>query len=109
MGRDRHHQQRVAVGRGLGRHVGADAAAGARPVLDNDLLAQRLAELLGGHARQDVGRLAGRGRDDDAQRLGRPSLWARDGEGKCERRGEDRCDESFIVSSRVERAHPERS
>ena len=40
--------ERVAVGRGLGDLAGGDAAAGAAAVLDHDLLAERLAHLLGG-------------------------------------------------------------
>ena len=40
--RARHHQQRVAVGRGVGDQGGADGGAGARPVLDDESLVQRL-------------------------------------------------------------------
>jgi len=36
---DRHHEESAAVGWRLGRHVGADHAAGAGPVVDHDGLA----------------------------------------------------------------------
>jgi hypothetical protein len=71
---DRHHQERVAVGRRFGCDVRADAAARARPVLGDHLLAERLGELVGHDARQNVGRLAGREGHDDADRLGGPLL-----------------------------------
>ena len=69
---DRSHQQRVAVGRRLGDEVGAEVAAGAGLVLDDEGLAERLAELRREGAREDVGRPAGRERHDDADRLVRP-------------------------------------
>ena len=56
---DRSHQQRVAVGRRLGDEVGAEVAAGAGLVLDDEGLAEGLAELGRERARQDVGRAAG--------------------------------------------------
>jgi len=51
--------ERIAVRCGLGGRVDADIAAGARAVLDHDLLAEAGAELLGDDARNDVGAAAG--------------------------------------------------
>jgi len=48
------HQHRVAVGCGLRDDVGADIAAGARPVVDDDLLSGRLGEMLARDTRHDV-------------------------------------------------------
>jgi len=50
---------RVAVGRGLGDRIGADIAARAGPVLDHDLLAEPVAQLLRQDARNDVCAAAG--------------------------------------------------
>ena len=47
----RGHQQRVAIGRGLGDDVGADIAAGAGAILDDHRLAQRLGNSIGDDAR----------------------------------------------------------
>ena len=66
----RTHQDRVAVGRGLGDEVGADVAARARPVVDHDLLREALGELLRDDASDDVGAAARREGDDEADRLG---------------------------------------
>ena len=68
VGRHRAHDQRVAVGRRLGHQVGADVAARAGTVLDDDRLAQRAAHLLGQHAGHGVERAAGRVRHHEAQR-----------------------------------------
>ena len=46
VGADGAHQQRVAVGCALGDELAADVAAGARAVVDDDLLAPRLRQLL---------------------------------------------------------------
>ena len=46
-----------------------DDAVGARLVLDDDVDAKNIAQLLGGGAQGDVGRTAGRERIDDADRL----------------------------------------
>src|SRR5262249_13076413 len=63
--------------------LGTDLAVGARPVVDHDLLAECLAELLAEGARHDVGDAAGRIGNHDADRLGRIRLsrgaWERDG------------------------------
>ena len=61
--------QRVAVGRRLGERVHADIAAGAALVLDDPLLAGEFGHLGAEHARQRVGRAAGRERVDVADGL----------------------------------------
>ena len=70
--------ERVAVGRGLGDQFGADIVAGAGLVLDDELLAELLAQPISDNARDDVGRSAGRIADDDAHRVvgiaGRPRV-----------------------------------
>ena len=66
VGRDRRDQQRVAVRRGLRDLVGADIAARADLVLDEELLAEQFRELGGEDAPDDVGRPAGRERHHDA-------------------------------------------
>ena len=43
----RHRQQRIAVGRRLDGGLGADIAAGARPVVDDELLAEPLRQRVG--------------------------------------------------------------
>jgi hypothetical protein len=63
------HQQGVAIGRGLGDGVGADysrRAAGA--ILDDEVLAHRLVELLHQDARNAIDRSAGRKRHHDGNR-----------------------------------------
>ena len=64
--------QRVAVRRRAGDRLGADQAAAAGAVLDEELLAEGLAELVGEHAAEQVVGAAGRIGDDDAHRLVRP-------------------------------------
>ena len=68
------HQQRVAVGIGLGDHVGADIAVGAGAVVDDDLLAECFAEFLADGARQRVGRTAGSVGHDQPDRFVRIGL-----------------------------------
>ena len=63
-------QQRVAVGRRLRGLVDADRAAGAADILDDELLAERLAHRWHEHAGQRVGRTAGRERHDHGDGLG---------------------------------------
>ena len=67
-GRARRHHQRVAVRRRLGDRARRDDAAGARPVLDHEGLAEPLLELLPEHAGEDVGAAAGRERNHDGDR-----------------------------------------
>ena len=57
-------QQRVAVGLGLGDAAGAERAAGAADILDDDLLAEVLAHRFGDEAGHRIGRAAGRERHD---------------------------------------------
>ncbi len=71
--RDRDEDQRVAVGRGLRRHLGADEAARAADVLDDDGLVQAHRQLLGDRASDDVVAATGWERNDEADRLVRIS------------------------------------
>jgi hypothetical protein len=62
------HEQRVAVGRGLGHQGAAHRAAGTRAILHHDLLAQPLRQLLCQDAAERVGVAAGRLRHDQPDR-----------------------------------------
>ena len=72
--RQRGDDEIVAVGIGMGDEVDADHAAGAGAGLDIELLAERLGQLVGRHAGQNVGGAARRKRIDDAHRMARPIL-----------------------------------
>ena len=72
--RDHRHQERVAVGRRLGDERRADHRALAGLVVDDDVLAEPLAEIFGHHAGDDVGRAAGRVGHDELDGLARPGL-----------------------------------
>jgi hypothetical protein len=75
------HHQRVAVGGGVRHEVGADRAARTAAVVDDERLAERSCEPLAEHTPEDVGRPAGRPRDDEPDRLRRVWLgeaWGRD-------------------------------
>ena len=77
--RDGDDQQRVAVGRRLRHQFGADDAAGAGLVLDDELLAEPLAEAAQlDDARQDVVQPARRERHDHPHRLVRRVVLRRD-------------------------------
>ena len=52
-------EERIAVRRRTHDRLGGDIAAGARPVLDDELLAEPLRQPLTDQARDDVGRAAG--------------------------------------------------
>ena len=76
--KDRHHrrpapEQRVAIGRRTGHGLSRNGAVAADPILDHELLPERLAQALAGQARNDVDVAAGRERDDDPDRPLRPS------------------------------------
>ena len=62
------HEQRVAVRRRAGDAGRRDRAAGAGHVLDDELLAERAAHVVGVDAGDDVGRAARRERHDDGDR-----------------------------------------
>ena len=66
--------ERIAVGLGVGAARAADGAAGAADVLDDHPLTERAAHVVGGDARQHVGRAAGREHDDHGDRLRREGL-----------------------------------
>jgi hypothetical protein len=68
IGRDVADQKRVAVGLRLRRQLDGDIAGGTGAVVDDDLLAERPAHLWLDHARDDVGRSAGRERDQHPDR-----------------------------------------
>ena len=61
-------QQRVAIRGRLGDRLGADVAAGAGAVLNDELLAEAIRQPLPHQARLDVGGPAGGKADDDAHR-----------------------------------------
>ena len=82
--RARRHQEGVAVGRGARDALDADHVAGAGAVLDEELLLERLGEMLGHDARDDVGAAGGRGGHDDAHGAGGPGLRLRLGGERCE-------------------------
>ena len=63
-------EQRVAVGVGLGDDCGAERAAGADPVFEDESLAEVGSDMLENRARHDVGRAAGAEWNDDVDRLG---------------------------------------
>src|SRR5262249_14666077 len=77
-GRGRDHEKRIAVGGHLHDGLGGDIACGARPVLDDELLAEPLGEPLPHQAREDVGRAAGGEADDKPHRPRRIALRRRD-------------------------------
>ena len=72
--RRRAEQHGVAVGRGMGRGVVGDVAAGAALVLDDDLLAPHLRQAAGGDAGGGVGAAARREADDQPHHARRPRL-----------------------------------
>jgi hypothetical protein len=61
-------KQRVAVRRGANDRFGGDIAAGAGPVVDDELLAQPRRQPISHHAGDDVGRAAGGDLNDQAHR-----------------------------------------
>ena len=70
-------KQRVAVRLGLGDDLRAKGPTRARPVLDNHLLAERLAKLLGDWAGHRIHPTAGRQWDDQMNLPGRIVLRLR--------------------------------
>ena len=69
VGADRRHQQRLAVRRGLGDGVGAERAARPAAVVDQHGALQFVGQHLRQGPRDDVGRPAGRERNDQADLL----------------------------------------
>jgi hypothetical protein len=72
-------EERIAVRRRARDRLGGDVAAGAWPVLNNELLTEPLREPLSYQTRDDVTRTAGAIADEDAYRSRRIGLCARDG------------------------------
>jgi len=70
-------QQRIAVGGCVHDRLGGDVGAGARPVLDDELLAQSLRQRLCHQAGHDVSAAARRKSNDDPHRFCRIGLSAR--------------------------------
>jgi hypothetical protein len=66
--RDRHHEQRVAIRRGLGRRLRADYAARAAAVIDIHFGAELLGELVGNQPPHHVIAAAGREWNDQPDR-----------------------------------------
>jgi hypothetical protein len=83
VGRDK---DRVTVGLGLGDVFHADIAVGAGAVLDHHRLAQRAGQIVANHARCDIGRTAGRERNDEMDR----PVWPVGGRDTAERYSHDR-------------------
>src|SRR5262245_21943523 len=83
-------EKRIAIGRCLHDRLGTDIAAGTRPVLDDEWLAEPFGKPLTHQAREDVGRATGGKTDDDAHRPRRISLRTRDPRHRRER-GRTRC------------------
>ena len=67
----------MAIGLGARHRFGADQPAAAGSVLDEELLAERLAQALGEHPAQQVIGAAGRIGHHDPDRLARPLLRLR--------------------------------
>ena len=85
----RAHEQRVAVGCGARGHAGADRAAGAALVVDDELPAQVLGQHRGQRPREGIGAAAGREGHDQGHRLGRPgALCQRQRAGQGQRGGQ---------------------
>ena len=69
----RAHEERVAVGRGLGGDAGADGAAGAAAVVDDHLPAEVARQHRGERPRERVGAAAGGEGNDEGHRPVRPA------------------------------------
>src|SRR5215472_4566327 len=83
-------EERIAIRGRTHDRLRGDITAGARPVLDDELLAEPLREPLADQASDDVGAAAGGKADDDADRPRRIGL--RESEARCDRqRGSARC------------------
>ena len=102
----RNDQQRVTVRRRARDHLGSDIGGGARPVLDDECLAEPLLQPFRHQASEDVDRLPGGKADDDAHRPRWIGLRARDGRRRPAARQRPRPDArisrrgSFIVAFR---------
>ena len=95
--RVRGHQQRVAVGGCLHRGLGADQAARAASVLDDELLAEDLPELVAPRPSHNVGAAAGREWHDDLDRFIRPRRLRRGPARGAGRRRADRHRQEFTT------------
>jgi len=77
VGRERAHQNGVAIRLRLRNRFGADVAAGARTIVDDELLTHVFRQPLRKDAADDVGSTPRRERDDHPKRLGRVDLGER--------------------------------
>ena len=72
--RERRHEQGVSVGRGLGHDIGADRAAAAGPVADDDRLSPLVGKPLRDKARDGIGGTARHERNHQLDLLARIGL-----------------------------------
>jgi hypothetical protein len=93
-------QERVAVGVGCCHRLGADRAAPAAAIVDDDGLPERRRHAVGDEPRQHVGRPAGPGRHDHLDHLGRIGLRLRGSAGVEHRAQAQQADESDSRHSR---------
>jgi hypothetical protein len=84
--RSRSRSKGVTVGCRAHHHLGGDVAVGARPVVDDELLAEPFRQPKCCKTRENVRRNAGRIADDDAHRARRISVGAGDARQQRQRR-----------------------
>ena len=101
--RDGNDQQRVAVRSGFGGEIGADHAAGAAAIIDEDLLAEFFAELVGDDAPDHVVAAARRERNDQAN--GPCRIILRDSGGRKPHRRQQEPDRARSIRNLVWSAH----
>src|SRR6516225_11189932 len=95
-------QEGVAVGCAPRRLTGADVSAGTADILDVELPAEMLGQLLGSEPREHVGQAAGREWDDDSHRPCWISLRPRD----ARQRGSTRCQMHKLSTGKFHRGSP---
>src|SRR5262245_28493332 len=95
-------QEGVAVGCAPRRLTGADVSAGTADILDVELPAEMLGQLLGSEPREHVGQAAGREWDDDSHRPCWISLRPRD----ARQRGSTRCQMDKLSTGKFHRGSP---
>jgi hypothetical protein len=95
---DEYYKQRIAIARRLGHDVGANRAAGAAAVVDNERLAKIFREPGAQHARDKIRAAAGRGSDDQAYGLVGIGLTQRQVRQDCSRECDDDTAEGCVIS-----------
>src|SRR5262245_25166388 len=98
-------EKRIAIGGCLHDRLGTDIAAGTRPVLDDEWLAEPFRKPLTHQAREDVGRPTGGKTDDDAHRPRRIGLRPRDPRHRRER-GRTRCQVQKLSAGKFHEVSP---